>query len=732
MRNLYISLVIGMIVLGSFGYAGLWNDLSAIDPANWVNTSAVLGVSHDHINNKVYTGMAGGKFGVYNATDIIWYDLSDTDAGDWVSTNNINTITYDHINNKVYTGMAGGKFGVYNITDNIWYDLSATDPANWVSTNNLHYLYYDHINNKVYTSLTQGNLGVYNATDNIWYDLSATDTGDWVSTSDVWKMDYDYTNNLLYTAIIAGKFGVYNATSNVWSDLSATDPANWVSTSPVVSVSYDYTNNKVYTGIGSGKLGVYNATDNIWYDLSATDTGNWVGTTNVYGGLVFDHINDKVYTGLSGGKFGVYNITDNIWYDLSATDPANWVEISNINDIDYDYINDLVYTGLSGGRFGVFDPLGVSINTSNFYINNYNEKTGAELNIYNITLTNSTNTQSYLNQNNTFICDIDCYFRGQTRITISKDGYVNREYYYLGDGRSFVLSSYLLENADSQYTSFSVVTFLGSPIENALIQASRVIGGSSVVVAEGRTDGAGNAFLWLDPTYTYEIYVSATGFITTTTNIRPSSANTIITLFSNYEVDFTSSWIDIDFAILPYIEALDGRVENQQFHLITNATGSNILTSYGFNLTLENGTVLCSETGSNPVGSVLSCNVNLTLYEGTLNFDMFLNVDGYNTTYTHTKVYRIYQYLSDSNSNLWYVLTQFDTYGFSGEFRLIIMFILVLVVGGFGSIGMNLEGGVWGILILIGIFAYIGWIGIFYAIVFILVCIGLIVKLRMI
>src|SRR3989344_3731625 len=59
---------------------GVWMDLSGNDTGNWAGTSAVNGVAVNTNDNLVYTGLASGKFGVYNHSNGVWMNLSGNDT----------------------------------------------------------------------------------------------------------------------------------------------------------------------------------------------------------------------------------------------------------------------------------------------------------------------------------------------------------------------------------------------------------------------------------------------------------------------------------------------------------------------------------------------------------------------------------------------------------------------------------------------------------------------------
>src|SRR3989344_8020663 len=109
----------------------------------------------------------------------IWMDLSGNDTGDWAGTYGVYSVAINTNDNLVYTGLQGGKFGVYNHSNGVWMDLSANDTGNWAVQDNVLGIAVNSNDNLIYTSLTDGKFGVYNHSNGVWMNLSGNDTGNW-------------------------------------------------------------------------------------------------------------------------------------------------------------------------------------------------------------------------------------------------------------------------------------------------------------------------------------------------------------------------------------------------------------------------------------------------------------------------------------------------------------------------------------------------------------------------
>jgi len=89
---------------------------------------------------------------------------------------------------------------------------------------------------------------------------------------------------------------------------------------------------------------------------------------------------------------------------------------------------------------------------------------------------------------------------------------------------------YLLSTSTGIYSTYQVVTPGNQVIQGAHLVITRVIGGSTVVVADGYTDSAGTVTFFLNPNYDHTITVSASGYASQTLTIKPSSSTYTITM----------------------------------------------------------------------------------------------------------------------------------------------------------------------------------------------------------
>jgi hypothetical protein len=89
---------------------------------------------------------------------------------------------------------------------------------------------------------------------------------------------------------------------------------------------------------------------------------------------------------------------------------------------------------------------------------------------------------------------------------------------------------------DGIYVTFIAITPANTQIQGVDTVISRDINGVSTTIAQGVTDSAGSFTAWLNPNVEHTIFVSKTGYGTSTNTIKPtqSAYTLILTSYSNY------------------------------------------------------------------------------------------------------------------------------------------------------------------------------------------------------
>ncbi len=168
---------------------------------------------------------------------------------------------------------------------------------------------------------------------------------------------------------------------------------------------------------------------------------------------------------------------------------------------------------------------------------------------------------------------------------------------------------FLLSDADGLFVTFQVINTAEQTLENAIINASRIIDGINTIVGTGLTNAAGTRTFWLNPNFLHTINVFKTGFPQFTTNLFPDQTSFTINLggtAAGGEEDFTKG---ITADIFPKGSLLD---PNESFTFNFTLT-SDFFTvdEFNFGLRDDNGNIFANETASTN-GGTLSTTLNVS------------------------------------------------------------------------------------------------------------------------
>jgi hypothetical protein len=179
------------------------------------------------------------------------------------------------------------------------------------------------------------------------------------------------------------------------------------------------------------------------------------------------------------------------------------------------------------------------------------------------------------------------------------------------------LTLYLLSSTAGIYTSFQVVSLGNQIIPGAIINLTRTIDGSDVVVGNGVTDAAGIVIFWVNPNYDHVLRVYASGFTPYVATLKPTQTFYTITLggggynfMGNYSAD------GVSFLAAPWSGGLKPGPTNFTLSIFTNRTDFQ-----SCKMELLNGTrsVIALVSGCNSTGgniSILNWNFNTSLMYG--------------------------------------------------------------------------------------------------------------------
>ncbi|NOR85101.1 hypothetical protein GQ473_03210, partial [archaeon] len=272
------------------------------------------------------------------------------------------------------------------------------------------------------------------------------------------------------------------------------------------------------------------------------------------------------------------------------------------------------------------------------------ETTLAALN-FNITIFNSTNTQTWTNESE-FSKAWDKIPSGIITIQIIDFGgnYTGRNYYTtITSTTAYTLTSYLLSYANSINVGFVAIDSYDATLSSVLITAQKLYNITWTTVAQGKTDGAGTTNIYMNPLVSYKIKVEKGGYITQYVTITPSATNPTYTirLPSVRAINFTTLFDDISYRFTPQTPGLETEII-QYINFTISSSGGN-LQYYGLNITYNGSVIFSHEVTTDPYGGEIGALVNLTGKTGTLYVNGYFFKTDYGLTYLNT-AYRIWDY----------------------------------------------------------------------------------------
>ncbi len=220
---------------------------------------------------------------------------------------------------------------------------------------------------------------------------------------------------------------------------------------------------------------------------------------------------------------------------------------------------------------------------------------------------------------------------------------------------------YLLPSSDGIYVTFQVVNSADQPIDGVSVNATRSIGGSTVVVGQGETGADGGVTFWLNPDFSHTFSFSKTGYTTYTTSLTPTQSSYTITLGSSSaatEYDFSRG---ISYSIVPSGTYLSNDT-TYGFNLTLSSSYWS-LDSFGFTLKLENGSILGSDSSTSDTGGTINIDQDTENFEEII-MDFFWNI---NDTYSNsTRMWLVYD-VSDTSFSIYHFFTDLSLYVNEGD-----------------------------------------------------------------
>ena len=272
----------------------------------------------------------------------------------------------------------------------------------------------------------------------------------------------------------------------------------------------------------------------------------------------------------------------------------------------------------------------------------------------------------------------------------------------VGNATSQTLIAYMISSTYSTiFTIKDIDTF--AILDNTSITMYKQNGTGWVTVESKYSDISGKSQFYYDPIGSYKFQLDKEGYEQYVFFLNPI-------LFSTYDVYMTKTSllnysVDFDKVSIIYAPTQFWNGENVTFNwLISSPDG--LLTAYGINLTYPGGN--CSTSGSNAIGSQLSCHVNIT---GATVYNTVRLIYNYTTTTSGFREYTVYlPIIVNGTAGATWMSNKSQTYGLGIFERLLIATIIIIFTVGIATlVGQALPGIALGLFVF-GFLCYIGFV----------------------
>lgn len=234
---------------------------------------------------------------------------------------------------------------------------------------------------------------------------------------------------------------------------------------------------------------------------------------------------------------------------------------------------------------------------------------------------------------------------------------------------------YLLSTANGIFVTFQVVNSADQLLEGVTATAIREISGTNVTVGLGTTGVDGTVTFWLNPDFSHHFSFAKDGFSTVSFNLIPTQSSYTVTMGEG-ETTAPSLFRGIEYALQPINKTL---FNDTSYDFGFNLSSSYwALEEYGFNLRLDNGTIITGNTTTTS-GTLITRTYN-TNNQSIIYMDYYWLI---NSTYTNATTYWI---VIDSGLTDWSIsqwISDFKMYMDSGLFgldnfgRMLIIFLVI-------------------------------------------------------
>lgn len=264
---------------------------------------------------------------------------------------------------------------------------------------------------------------------------------------------------------------------------------------------------------------------------------------------------------------------------------------------------------------------------------------------------------------------------------------------------------YLLPTANGIFQQFITQSIIGGTITDVNFVINRSIGGLSVQLDSGVTDGSGFASMFLNPDFSHTASFTKTGFADNVFSFQPSSqSRTVVMGTSAISANGSTISTNTNVTILPTNSSLNNGTDYLFSFTVQSTESINLIT---MNITNLSGYQVGFQTNSGvgTISQTINTGENIS----------FIGVFLYSTdeeTITFTKVWNIAVNF-EGDYSIFKQLTLYTTYGFEDFIRLMIVIMVILSVLIFMSSTETVdtsESKVAVTVLLIWAFSVVGWL----------------------
>lgn len=266
---------------------------------------------------------------------------------------------------------------------------------------------------------------------------------------------------------------------------------------------------------------------------------------------------------------------------------------------------------------------------------------------------------------------------------------------------------FLLPTSDGLFSPFRVEDTLGNVLSSVQATITRVLGGSTITVISGLTDGSGFITFFLDPDITYTGTFTSSGFLDNIFTFVPTADTRTVVMGSTTTTPLNGSTISLNTTYI--ITPTNGSLNNNtdvDFGFVVSS--SQTITLISMNITNSSGFQLGFQ--SNAGTGTLSQTINTNNLSQILGQFIISGTDL--ETITVTKVWIIgTEFVGDYslfNQSRFYL-----DYGFSDFWKLLIVLSIImgiLIFMSAGEITDTSESKVIVTILLVWVFSIVGWL----------------------